>query len=349
MARFVMSQRRSRGPLPASPEVRRLAAAGPPHPGAGRAGAIRPGVVRQPGRKPSHSTPAPLARWLLFEPVMEERMDQLTVRFWGVRGSVAASGLEYAGTGGNTACVEVRAGDQLLVFDAGTGLVGLGRTLPPGVTVHLFLSHLHWDHIQGFPFFAPAWTRGSTVVVHGPGTAADLRAALSLQMTAPEFPVPLSAMGGTIEFRGLSPGEWVVLGRTTVEAAALNHPQGCLGYRVTSPGGRSLVYATDTEPEAGAELDAGVVRLARGADLLVHDAQYTDGEYLGQGGPSRVGWGHTPLGAACRNAAEAGVGRLLLFHHDPARDDRGVAALEQAARGRFPAATAAREGLVLAA
>lgn len=276
-------------------------------------------------------------------------MGELEARFWGVRGSVASSGLAYAGTGGNTACLEVRAGGELLVFDAGTGLVGLGRTLPPGVTVHLFLSHLHWDHVQGFPFFAPAWTRGSRVVVHGPGREEDLRQALARQMAPPGFPVPLEAMGAALEFRGLGPGDWVILGRTTVEVAALHHPQGCLGYRVTSPGGASLVYATDTEPPAGAALDPAVAALARGADLLVQDAQYTDAEYRGEAGPARAGWGHTPLGAACRTAAAAGVGRLLLFHHDPGRDDREVAALEQEARRLFPAAGAAREGLVLSA
>jgi phosphoribosyl 1,2-cyclic phosphodiesterase len=275
-------------------------------------------------------------------------MGEMTVRFWGVRGSVAASGLEYAGTGGNTSCVEVRAGDQLLVFDAGTGIVGLGRTLEPGATVHLFLSHLHWDHIQGFPFFAPAWTRGSRVVVYGPGSAEELHAALALQMSAPEFPVPLAAMGAALELRGLAAGEHLQLGELAVEVAGLRHPQGCLGYRVTSPGGASFVYATDTEPAAGAEADDAVAAFARGADVLIHDAQYTDDEYRGVKGPSRVGWGHSPLSVACRVACRANVGRLLLFHHDPARDDRGVAKLEAEAKALFPSAAAAREGLSLA-
>ncbi len=274
-------------------------------------------------------------------------MGEISIRFWGVRGSVAASGLEYAGTGGNTSCVEVRVGDQLLVFDAGTGIVGLGRTLKPGTTVHLFLSHLHWDHIQGFPFFAPAWTRGGRVVIRGPGTADELRAALALQMSAPEFPVPLDAMGAELEFRGLTPGEQIPLGEAVVEVAGLRHPQGCLGFRVTGAGGASFVYATDTEPATDADADDAIAVFARGADLLVHDAQYTDDEYWGAKGPNRVGWGHSPLSVACRTAQRAGVGRLVLFHHDPARDDRGVARLEADAKGLFPSAAAAREGLSL--
>lgn len=268
----------------------------------------------------------------------------MRVRFWGVRGSIASAGQGTAQVGGNTSCVEVRCGDQLVILDAGTGLRLLGETLPPPVEAHLFLSHLHWDHIQGFPFFGPAYVPGNRVTLYGPERCApggDVRAALAAQMRAPHFPVGLEVMRAALSFAPVAAGGEVRLGAVTVRAAAAKHPNGCLAYRVEH-GGRSLVYATDTEHDAGGHVDAELLALARGADLLVYDAQYTADEYA-----AKRGWGHSTAEEGARLAEAAGVGQLVLFHHDPTHDDWQIARIEAATRARFAATVAAREGLVL--
>jgi phosphoribosyl 1,2-cyclic phosphodiesterase len=273
-------------------------------------------------------------------------MERITVRFWGVRGSVATGGLEFAGVGGNTSCVEVRVGSEVLILDAGTGLRALGEVLGAEARVSLFLSHLHWDHIQGFPFFMPAYSPRAAIELYGP--AADdgaLRAALSRQMEPPGFPVGLEAMRSRLGFHSLAPGDEVIVGPARVRAVELRHPQRCLGYRI-SAFGRTLLYATDTERCADG-LDPGMLAEARGADLLIHDSQYTEDEYLGRGGPSRAGWGHSTVQDACRLATAAGVKRLALFHHDPGHDDRQIERLTEQARGLFANVAAAREGLTV--
>jgi len=270
----------------------------------------------------------------------------LTVRFWGVRGSVAAGGAGYAEVGGNTSCVAVRAGDELLVFDAGTGLRGLGASENPR-QASFFFSHLHWDHIQGFPFFGPAFVPGNRFTLHGPGKGAGrLLDALENQMRAPSFPVTLEAMGARLDFSEVKDGSRVAVGPATVTARALNHPGGCLGYRVER-GGRAVVYATDFEPLDDGALDPVAVELARGADLLIADAQYTADEYAGRCGPCRKGWGHNAVEHATALAEAAGVKQLVLFHHDPSHDDASIDGLEAQARQAFSATRAAREGLVL--
>ncbi|MHB8419184.1 MAG: MBL fold metallo-hydrolase [Myxococcales bacterium] len=276
-----------------------------------------------------------------------ERNDRLTVRFWGVRGSVATGGLEFAGVGGNTSCVELRAGGDILVLDGGTGLRSLGESLGPAVRVHLLLSHLHWDHIQGFPFFAPAYSPQAEVTVYGPAPDdAALRAVLARQMEPPGFPVGLDTLRARLRFRALAPGDELAVGGAGVRAIALRHPQPCLGYLV-SAAGRRVLYATDTERLPEGVLDEAMVEAARGADLLIHDSQYTDEEYAGRKGPPRAGWGHSTVGDACRLAAAAGVRRLALFHHDPSHDDREMSRLGEEAKALFPNAAVAREGLTL--
>ena len=270
----------------------------------------------------------------------------MRVRFWGVRGSIASAGPYTAEVGGNTSCVEVRCGDAsgaetLIVFDAGTGLRLLGESLRGPVRAHLFLSHLHWDHIQGFPFFAPAYAPGNRIELYAPERCAadgDVRAALAAQMRPPHFPVGLEAMRAELHFQPIAAGAEVRVGAARVRAAAARHPNGCLAYRV-SAGGRSLVYATDTEHDPAGGLDGELLELARGADLLVYDAQYTTEEYAG-----KRGWGHSTAAEGARLARAAGVGRLVLFHHDPAHDDGQVARIEAATRALFPATSAAREG-----
>jgi phosphoribosyl 1,2-cyclic phosphodiesterase len=270
----------------------------------------------------------------------------LSVRFWGVRGSIASPGAAMAEVGGNTSCVEVTAGEQRIVLDAGTGLKQLGEALRGPREVTLLLSHLHWDHIQGLPFFSPAWTPGSRLRVLGSRSTStpevSLEEALSRQMRAPHFPVGLSAMPARLSFEELGEGASFALGEAQVRAQRVHHPDGVMAYRIEH-GGASVVYATDVEP--GTDADDALAALAEGADLLIHDAQYTDDEYEGRSGPSRRGWGHASWQAAVRLAERAGVGRLVLFHHDPGRTDAEVAAIERSAARARPGTIAAREGL----
>jgi phosphoribosyl 1,2-cyclic phosphodiesterase len=271
----------------------------------------------------------------------------LTVRFWGVRGSIAAGGPEVAAVGGNTSCVEVRVGDELIVFDGGTGLRALGAESRPR-EANLFFSHVHWDHIQGFPFFAPAFVPGNHFTLHGPGrNGAQLLAALEKQMQPPTFPVTMGQMGATLDFAGVADGDVVPVGAARVLVRALNHPQGCLGYRVEL-GGKSVVYATDFEPLADGESSPSALALAANADVLICDAQYTVDEYEGRSGPARRGWGHNTVHHATRLAKEAGVGTLVLFHHDPAHDDAMIGRLEELAQQEYRGSVAAREGLRIA-
>lgn len=277
----------------------------------------------------------------------------ITIRFWGVRGSCATAGSHTAQVGGNTSCVEVNVNDQLFILDAGTGLRALGaRLMAEGrpVDATILLSHFHWDHIQGFPFFVPAFVPGNRVHLFGPERAAprgDVRAALDAQMRAPHFPVGLEAMRAELRFTALPAGALFQIGAATVRTAAASHPNGCLAYRI-SAGGRSVVYATDTEHDASSGLvDAHLLELSRGADLLIYDAQYTDEEYLGVGAPGRRGWGHSTAAEGIRLARAAGIGRLVLFHHDPSHDDWQIARMEADARSLLPTTCAAREGQVI--
>jgi phosphoribosyl 1,2-cyclic phosphodiesterase len=290
---------------------------------------------------------------LLF--VVGEGDHMIDIRFWGVRGSIAAAGPNTAIVGGNTSCVEVRGPDgELLILDAGTGLRALGAALEKtGVAVraHLVLSHFHWDHIQGFPFFSPAFRPETELTVLGPercvGPNGDVRRAFETQMKAPHFPVSLEAMRARLTFRGLPAGQVVRVGGLTLTSGAACHPNGCLAYRIEH-GGRAVVYATDTEHDRKSGLvDANLVELARGADLLIYDAQYTAEEYEGRRGPCRHGWGHSTPDEGIRLADAAGVGRLVLFHHDPSHDDAEVERIEREAERVRPGTIAAREGLRL--
>ncbi len=276
--------------------------------------------------------------------------DNLSVRFWGVRGSIASPGREMLGVGGNTSCVEVRFGEQVLVLDAGTGIRALGDQLMRERVGHatLLLSHLHWDHIQGLPFFLPAWLPSSRLDVIGAASTSSpllgLKESLSMQMQPPHFPVRLSDMGALLSFRQIESGQELVIGELKITARRLNHPGGVTAYRIEA-GGRSVVYATDTEHYSCP--DPYLVKLARDADVLIYDAMYTEAEYRGEVGPSKVGWGHSTWEAGVAVADAAGVEQLVLFHHDPQRTDREVAAIEAQAGIVRPGTIAAREGLVL--
>jgi len=266
----------------------------------------------------------------------------LSIHFHGVRGSIAAPGLATARVGGNTSCVEVVAGDNRIVLDAGTGLRALGDRLIAGgpSATTILLSHLHWDHIQGLPFFTPIYIPGNWIeVVTGPNGVMPLEAALRRQMSAPFFPVELDDVRNQLRWREPRLGEAFTVGEVKVTMMKLNHPDPVYGYRLDYRG-VSVVYATDTEHFAC--IDPSLVRLAANADVLIYDAQYTPEEY-----PGKVGWGHSTWEAATALANAANVRQLVLFHHDPRRTDDQVAAIEARARALRPQTMAACEGDVL--
>ena len=271
----------------------------------------------------------------------------ITVRFWGVRGSIPTPGPTTTQIGGNTSCVEVRAGDKLIILDAGTGLRELGNKLVKEMPIaaSMFFSHMHWDHIQGFPFFVPALVSGNRFDLYGgKSLTSTLAETLSGQMNFPNFPLSLDQMAASMVFHEFSDGQVVDLGDgVAVKALSLNHPNGCYGYRIMH-GGRNVTYCTDTEHLG--EMDSNVLELAENTDLFIYDAQYTPEEYTGQkGNVSRVGWGHSTFVEGTRLAQKAGVKKLVLFHHDPAQDDAAILEKERRARALFKDTDAAREGL----
>jgi phosphoribosyl 1,2-cyclic phosphodiesterase len=273
----------------------------------------------------------------------------LRITFWGVRGSVPTPGPDTVTVGGNTSCVEVRAGSALLVFDGGTGLRLLGKQLAREMpfTAHLFFSHVHWDHIQGFPFFDPAFVPGNTIHLYGGNTVSrTLEQTLAGQMENPNFPVHLTAMGARMIFHDIDETTEVQVDGATITAAPGHHPNGAWAYRVDLDGS-ACVYATDTEHYA--DVDRNLVTLAKGANVLIYDAQYTPEEYegtAGRGGP-KIGWGHSTFEEGVKLANAAGVKTLVLYHHDPMQTDADVAEKERRAKALFENCVAAREGLVL--
>ena len=270
----------------------------------------------------------------------------MEVRFWGVRGSVASSGSNVARIGGNTSCLEVVSNGHRLILDAGTGIRGLGETLlaQQPVKATMLFSHLHWDHVQGFPFFTPAYLPNSELVMYGPGADGEqqLRSVLSKQMEPPNFPVPLSAMRAKMEFRSAKHGQVIEAGPFQVTPFELPHPQGCIGYHIEAEGKR-FAYCTDVELTLeGLKRELGDV--LEGVDALVLDAQYTPDEYDGKVGPPKKGWGHSTMIEAARIAKATDAHRLFLFHHDPAHTDDQVEAMAEEARHIFELTEPAREG-----
>jgi phosphoribosyl 1,2-cyclic phosphodiesterase len=271
----------------------------------------------------------------------------LTIRFWGVRGSIAAPGPETAAVGGNTSSVEVRCGATRILLDAGTGLRRLGDELlrEAPVRAHLLLSHHHWDHIQGLPFFVPLYLPTTELTVIGPmAERHSMHDVLTHQMTSPVFPVRLDELPSRLETREVKHGSQFEINDVAVRVAKLNHPGGVLAYRLDWAG-KSVVYATDTEHYSC--VDPALVSLAADADVLIYDAQYTPAEYRGESGPSKVGWGHSTYEDGAKVARAAGVGKLVLFHHDPRRTDSGVAEIERLAQSLNPGTVAAREGMAI--
>jgi phosphoribosyl 1,2-cyclic phosphodiesterase/CheY-like chemotaxis protein len=259
--------------------------------------------------------------------------EQVTLRFWGTRGSIARPGRDTLKFGGNTPCVTLEMSrDRVFVFDAGTGLVDYGRALERAGTnqkFNLFISHPHWDHIQGLPFFQPLYRPGNEMVIHGTAHGKlSLREVISGQMNSLYFPVTIKEYASRVYFVELGEGDHEIEG-VKVGTIGLNHPGPTLGYRVTSAAGKTFAYITDHEihPQGDAHNRGRLIAFLRGADVLVHDAAYFDEEY-----PARVGWGHSALSEVLKLAEEAQVKTLYLFHHDPAHDDAAVERKEMLAR-----------------
>jgi len=271
----------------------------------------------------------------------------MRIKFWGVRGSTPTPEHRNARYGGNTTCIEIRlANGTLIILDCGSGLRGLGKSLQREYGVHpiqgyVFLTHFHWDHIQGIPFFAPLYRRGNTFLFHAVNRKEEeLRRVIEGQMTTPFFPVDMSVLASARSFSDLSHEPTEIQG-AVIRSAELNHPQGAVAYRIEADGA-VFVLATDTEP--GSPLhDRGIRELAQGADVLIYDAQYTPEQLRAE----KKGWGHSSWLEGTRIAFESDVKRLILFHHDPDNDDRFVDGLVESARREFSRVEGASEGTVM--
>ncbi|MBE9100551.1 MBL fold metallo-hydrolase [Vacuolonema iberomarrocanum] len=278
---------------------------------------------------------------------MSSMESQFKIKFWGVRGSIACPGAETVRYGGNTSCITMRVNGHLLIFDGGTGLRVLGQSLLREMPINasMFFTHSHWDHIQGFPFFVPAFVPSNTFKIYGAvapnGSTIEQR--LNDQMLHPNFPVPLQIMGADLTFYDLAVGEAVEVSKgIKVENALLNHPGEAVGYRVSWQG-LSVAYITDTEhlPD---RLDENVLWLARNAELMIYDATYTDEEYYSEKS-SKVGWGHSTWQEAVKIAKEANVKKLVIFHHDPLHNDEFMDQVKEDTANEFPNSIVAWEGL----
>ncbi|MBL7200174.1 MAG: MBL fold metallo-hydrolase [Anaerolineae bacterium] len=297
--------------------------------------------------------------------------DGFVVRFRGVRGSYPTPGPTTLRYGGNTACVEIRVGDRLIILDAGTGLVRLGNDLLAQhardrrpIVATMFFSHTHHDHTQGFPFFRPAYLGSCTLYVFGPRTfGRDLEDALARAMLPPTFPKSLEELPSFRVISNIEDCEVILISpdsqpqirnvfrdRPEIEPGTVSvrtlhrtfHPSGGVRVFRVECDGKSVVYASDVEGVIGGDTD--LIRFASECDLLIHDAQYTTEEYVQ--GPMQ-GWGHSTPEMATLVAHRAKVRQLALFHHDPRHDDDQLDAIQAAARERFPNTLAAYEGLAI--
>lgn len=252
---------------------------------------------------------------------------KVSAKFWGTRGSIPTPGPATLRYGGNTSCIEVRYGDHILMLDCGTGAREMGLALSREfkgrpLDLHIFVSHTHWDHIQGFPFFVPAYIPGNRLTVYSlRGADKSLEKVFTGQMDATYFPVSLADLMARLQFVELE--GVVTIGEARVSHIYLNHPGLAIGFRI-DVGGKSVVYMTDHEQfcrmsgdnEHNRKQDLAVTEFARGADLYIREAQYTDEEY-----PAKRGWGHSTCSDVLESAHEANARQLALYHHDPMHDD----------------------------
>jgi phosphoribosyl 1,2-cyclic phosphodiesterase len=268
------------------------------------------------------------------------------IRFWGVRGSIPAPGPGTVKYGGNTSCVEARCGKELIILDAGSGIRPLGIELDKerSIDATILLSHFHWDHIQGFPFFKPGFKPNNKFHIYAARKLnTTLRRLMSGQMMYPNFPVSLDAMAAEMKYTELNPGENTILkGDVEIKTAACHHPGESLAFRINYQGA-SFVYATDTEHYS--YIDPALLKLCQDTDCLIYDATYTSEEYCGKVGTPKTGWGHSTWNEGVKLAKAANVGKLILFHHDPEHDDDFIAEIERQANEALPGTIAAYEGL----
>ena len=264
-----------------------------------------------------------------------------SVKFWGVRGSIACATPNHMRYGGNTSCIEVSCNGYRLILDAGTGIRQLGNDMQKSGAseFHILLTHTHWDHINGFPFFVPAYNKDMNIEIMA-GHLTDkggIQQILSAQMDNPMFPVPLEAMMAKTTFTDFSPGDTFNLTSDVhVKTAPLNHPNGTTAYRIEHDG-KAIVYVTDTEHIPG-KPDQNILNLIEGADLVIYDSTYTEEQFTG-----KIGWGHSTWNEGVRLCKAANVKRLAIFHHDPDHEDLFMEDIEAQARKMWDGAIVARE------
>lgn len=278
-------------------------------------------------------------------PEQHSEVLRMELKFWGVRGSIPTPSPENLGFGGNTTCLELRLGNGgVVVIDGGTGarklgLDLLGRSAGASLNLDILMTHFHWDHIQGIPFFAPLYSPANHIRFHTSRAASDVKNILEGQMTHPYFPVAFDLLAAKRDFHSLpeSAPESLCEGKLNVHSFPLNHPQGATGYRLES-GGAVIVHACDHE-HGDARLDRIIREHSEGADVLVYDAQFTPEEY-----PAKKGWGHSTWLEGVKVARDAGVKQLVLAHHDPSHTDEFMREVLETARQHFDQVLIAREG-----
>ncbi|MGC8908265.1 MAG: MBL fold metallo-hydrolase [Desulfomonilaceae bacterium] len=280
------------------------------------------------------------------------RSRMMVIKFWGVHGSLPRPGSSTLKFGGNTPCVEIRSGQTLVILDAGSGIRELGEDIlrrqksgllpEKNLKGHILISHLHWDHVQGFPFFGPAYQRGNEFHLYcGKGLIYTIDSLMRRQMSEPNFPVRFGDMAASIVCHDVEDGQTIAVDDVRILVRELSHPGGCYGYRIEAEG-KIISYASDTE--VSIDVDQKMLELAQNADILIHDCMFTPEQYHGLDGHcSRESWGHSTWEGAVRTAKSCSIKHLILFHHG--NDDATVEAIEKKAREAFPNTTAAYEGL----